>query len=87
MTKSLLAQGVAALTLMALMFVSQALQSNIDRARFHPSMFRRRCWEEVVDRYYAIPRRVYACGSSAFFQIGKVDNPVAKLYWKEIEAY
>ena len=52
--ESLMAQGVSGSMyekqLMAWVSISQALQSNVDKARFHRSTSSRRCWK-IVDWY------------------------------------
>jgi len=52
---SMMVQGVTASMyerqLMAWVFLSQALQSNVDKAAFHRSTSPRKCWESIVDRY------------------------------------
>ena len=52
--ESLMAQGVSGsmyeTQLVAWVFLSQVLQSNVDKARFHRSTSPRRCWK-IVDWY------------------------------------
>ena len=51
--QSIMAQGVSTSMnerqLMAGVFLSQALQSNVDKATFHRSTSPRKCWESVQD--------------------------------------
>ena len=53
--ETLMAQGVSAAMyekqLLAWVFLSQALQSNVDKAIFHRSTSPRKCWELVQDWY------------------------------------
>ena len=87
--ESLLAQGVTALTyekqLMAWVFLSQALQSSVDKATFHRSTSPRQCWESIVDWYdtKTNAQKGLCMRQLHRFEIGKQQNPVEKLY--EIE--
>ena len=53
--ESIMAQGVSSSMyerrLMTWVFVSQALQSNVDKATFHRRTSPRKCWESVQDWY------------------------------------
>ena len=84
-----MAQGVTASTyekqLLAWVFLSQALQSNADKARFHRSTSPRKCWEEILDWYDTKTNaQKGTCMRELYnFKVGKQDDPVEKFY--EIE--
>ena len=84
--ESLMAQGVSGSMcekqLMARVFLSQALQSSVDKARFHRSTSPRRCWEEIVDWYDTKTNSQKGMCMRELYnvKIGKADNPVEKLY-------
>ncbi|CAN0366676.1 unnamed protein product [Laminaria digitata] len=84
--ESFMAQGVSESTyekqLMAWVFLSQALESSVDKARFHRSTSPRRCWEETMDWYDTKTNAQKGmCMRELYnFTIGKEDNPVERLY-------
>ena len=71
--------------LVASVFLSQALESNADRARFHRTASARRCWEEILDWYDTTAnaqKETYVRGLYNI-KIGKQDDPVEKFYETE----
>ena len=86
---SLMALGVSAAMyerqLVAWVFLSQSLKSDVDEAKFHRSASPRKCWEEVVEWYDTkTNRQKVACMRQLHnFKLGKQDDPVEKFY--EIE--
>ena len=80
--ETLMAQGVSAAMygkqLLAWVFLSQALQSNVDKATFHRSTSPRKCWELVQDWYDTKTNAQKGlCMRQLYnFKIGEEDDPV-----------
>ena len=87
--ETLMAQGVSAAMygkqLLAWVFLSQALQSNVDKATFHRSTSPRKCWELVQDWYDTKTNAQKGlCMRQLYnFKIGAEDDPVEKLFEME----
>ena len=81
-----MAQGVSGSMyekrLVAWAFLSQILQSNVNKARFHRTTSPRRCWADIVDWYDTKTNAQKGmCMRELYnFKIGNEDNPVEKLY-------
>ena len=84
-----MAHGVTASTyerqLTAWVFLSRALQTNVDQATFRPNKSSRACWESIVDWYDAKTNaQKRTCMRELYnFTIKKGDYPVEKLYAME----
>ena len=65
--------------------VSQALQSNVDKATFHRSTSPRKCWESVQDWYdtKCNAQKEVRMRQLYNFEIGVKDDPVEKLFEME----
>ena len=83
-----MAQGVSTSRyerqLMAWVFLSQALQSNFDKATFHRSTSPRKCWESVQGWYDTKTNaQKGVCMRQLYnFKIGVESDPVEKSFFR-----